>query len=72
MMLKYYSTNVKVQLRSKSIAIDCIAAPADVLRGSSRVPAPLTRGGGTREEALRTCAWEATACTRIKDIGVQL
>ena len=31
------------------------ASPADVLRGSSRVPAPLTR-----DEPLRTSAWEAS------------
>ena len=71
MMLKYYSTNVKVLLRSKNVASDCIDTPADVLRGSSRVPAPLTQGGGTLEEAVRTFAWEASDCTRIKDIGVQ-
>ena len=34
-----------------------IAPHADVLRGSSRVPAP--RGVGTRDEPLRTSAWEA-------------
>ena len=34
-----------------------VASYADVLRGSSRVPAP--RGAGTREP-LRTSAWEAS------------
>ena len=34
-----------------------IASHADVLRGSSRVPAP--RGAGTLDEPLRTSAWEA-------------
>ena len=36
-------------------------SPADVLRGSSRVPAPLTSvsGAGTRDEPQRTSAWEA-------------
>ena len=34
-----------------------LASPADVLRGSSRVRAP--RGAGTRDEPLRTSAWEA-------------
>ena len=37
-----------------------IASHADVLRGSLRVPAPLTSAGaGTRDEPLRTSAWEA-------------
>ena len=40
---------------------------SDVLRASSRVPPPTNvRGGGggrgTRDEALRTSAWEATFC----------
>ena len=35
-----------------------LASPADVLRGSSDVRAP--RGAGTRDEPLRTSAWEAT------------
>ena len=35
-----------------------VASHADVLRGSSRVPAPRT---GMRDEPLRTSAWEA-AC----------
>ena len=35
-----------------------LASHADVLRGSSRVPAPV-RGAGTRDEPLRTSAWEA-------------
>ena len=34
-----------------------LASHADVLRGSSRVPAP--RGAGTRDEPIRTSAWEA-------------
>ena len=34
-----------------------VASHADVLRGSSRVPAP--RGAGTRDEPLRTSAGEA-------------
>ena len=35
-----------------------VASHADVLnRGSSRVPGP--RGAGTRDEPLRTSAWEA-------------
>ena len=33
-----------------------LASHADVLRGSSRVPAPL----GTRDEPLKTSAWEAS------------
>ena len=44
-----------------------VASHADVLRGSSRVPAPpmsehlsKVRGAGTRDEPLRTSAWEAT------------
>ena len=35
-----------------------LASHADVLRGSSRVPAPISRAG-TRDEPLRTSAWEA-------------
>ena len=35
-----------------------IASHADVLRGSSLVPAP--RGAGTHDEPLRTSAWEVT------------
>ena len=34
-----------------------VASHADVLRGSSRVPAART---GMRDEPLRTSAWEAT------------
>ena len=34
-----------------------LASHADVLRGSSRVPAP--RGAGRRDEPLRASAWEA-------------
>ena len=34
-----------------------LASHADVLRGSSRVPAP--RGAGTRDEPPRKSAWEA-------------
>ena len=41
-----------------------LASHADVLRGSSRVPAP--RGAGTRDEPLRTSAWEAG---RISSVG---
>ena len=41
---------------SKCIAVGMLASHADVLRGSSRVP----RGAGTRDEPLRTSAWEAT------------
>ena len=45
-----------------------VAFHADVLRGSSRVPtprtldkcSPLIGGAGTRDEPLRTSAWEAT------------
>ena len=38
-----------------------LASHADVFRGSSRVPAPLTfSGAGTRDEPLRTSAWEAS------------
>ena len=35
-----------------------LASDADVLRGLSRIPAPL--GAGTRDEPQRTSAWEAT------------
>ena len=42
-----------------------IASHADVLRGSSRVPAPQTLVGhaGTRDEPPRTSAWEASMTT---------
>ena len=35
-----------------------LASHADVLRGSSCVPAPISRAG-TRDEPLRTSVWEA-------------
>ena len=38
-------------------------ASHDVLRGSLRVPA--FRGTGTRDEPLRTSAWEASATTAM-------
>ena len=43
-----------------------IASHADVLRGSSRVPAP--RGAGTRDEPLRTSSWEASVGNTQKRI----
>ena len=43
-----------------------LASCADVLRGSSRVPAPRTvRGARTRDEPLRTSAWEATQMLHV-------
>ena len=49
--------HTRLQNRSlKSIPI-FVASHADVLRGSSHVPAPQT---GTRDEPLRTSAWEAS------------
>ena len=44
-----------------------LASYADVLRGSSRVPAP--RGAGTRDEPLRTSAWEAMNHPNVRHIG---
>ena len=44
-------------LQHKNCIRSLLASHADVLRGSSRVPAP--RGAGTRDEPLRTSAWEA-------------
>ena len=41
-----------------SNADDDVASHGDVLRGSSRVPASLS-GPGTRDEPLRTSAWDA-------------
>ena len=38
-------------------SLSLVASHADVLRGASSVPAP--RGAGTRDEPLRTFAWEA-------------
>ena len=43
----------------------CVASYADVLRGSSRVPA------GTRDEPLRTSAGEAIACAAGAKMGGQ-
>ena len=53
-----------------------IPSPANVLRGSSRVPVPLTKrernlsfnsadvsGAGTRDKPLRTSEWEASMTT---------
>ena len=47
-----------------SQGIDSIASHADVLRGSSRVPAPRT-GAGTRDKPIRTSAWEANRTSRL-------
>ena len=44
-------------LFDREILVVRVASHADVLRGSSRVPAP--RGAGTRDEPLRMSAWEA-------------
>ena len=48
-----------------------IASQADVLKGSSRIPVPLTVviGTGTRGEPLRTSAWEARIFTVAMIIG---
>ena len=41
--------------------VKTLASHADVLRGSPRVPVPITTvsGTGMRDEPLRTSAWEA-------------
>ena len=50
-------------------ALRPLASNADVLRGSSRVPAPTNvRGTGTRDEPLRTSAGEAI---RPWDLGAE-
>ena len=46
-----------------SRAVFIVASHADVVRGSSRVPAPLTR-----DEPLRTSAWEATFIGNFADV----
>ena len=50
------------------VAPSSLASPADVLRGSSRIPFPLVSGAGTRYEPLRTSAGDVTsscACLRV-------
>ena len=42
----------------QNLSSPSLTSHADILRGSSRVPAP--RGVVTRDEPLRTSAWEAT------------
>ena len=60
---------LKHQLKKRIRSVSFIASHADVLRGSSRVPASRTsadvRGAGTRDEALRTSAWEAISFTNF-------
>ena len=48
-----------MRFRGQRIGVDraLVASHADVLRGSSRVPAPR----GTRDEPLRKSAWEVRA-----------
>ena len=50
-------------------AIPFVASHADVIRGSSRVPAPLGTQSGTRDEPLRTSAWEAIPFGKLQKIG---
>ena len=49
--------HTRLQNRSLKSIPTFVASHADVLRGSSHVPAPQT---GTRDEPLRTSAWEAS------------
>ena len=51
-------------------AIPFVASHADVIiRGSSRVPAPQGTQSGTRDEPLRTSAWEAIPFGKLQKIG---
>ena len=51
-------------LSSLSSLPSSLASHADVLRGSSRVPGPLSEAG-TRDEPLRTSPWEATSSSAL-------
>ena len=44
-----------------------LASHADVFKGSSRVPS----GAGTRDEPLRTSAWEAKSQTRLSRLSLR-
>ena len=50
--------------------IPFVASHADVLRGSSRVPAPQGTQAETRDEALRTSTWEAIPFGKLQKIRV--
>ena len=49
-------------------AIPFVASHADVIRGSSRVPAPQGTQSGTRDEPLRMSAWEAIPFGKLQKI----
>ena len=50
-------------------AIPFVASHADAIRGSSRVPASQGTQSGTRDEPLRTSAWEAISFGKLQKIG---
>ena len=54
------TSHAQREARVTRVAPSSLASPANVLRGSSRVPFPLVSGAGTRYEPLRTFAKEAT------------
>ena len=54
------TSHAQREARVTRVAPSSVASPANVLRGSSRVSFPLVSGAGTRDEPLRTSAWEAT------------
>ena len=48
---------LNTSLQKMCLSAKLLASHEDVLRGSSRVPAPDVPGAGTRDEPLRTSAW---------------
>ena len=65
---KASTSHAQREARVTRVAPSSVASPANVLRGSSRVPFPLVSEAGTRYETLRTSAGEATsscACLRV-------
>ena len=60
-MLFTIQNNAGATMSQLYFALTIVASHADVLRGSSRVPAPRNQVSceGTRDEPLRTSAWEA-------------
>ena len=56
-------------IAAKNVLICKVTSYADVLRGSSRVPAPDVRGVGTRDEPLRTSPWEDSYARNVTVVG---
>ena len=63
---------LNTSLQKMCLFAKLLASHDDVLRGSSRVPAPDVRGVGTRDEPLTTSPWEDTklpnACLNICEV----